>query len=326
LREEEMAQPEPGGMRMARRWWCSAVAVVLTVLLGSCGSSNPLGGGPASGDLKSIVVGSADFPESKIIAEIYAQALEANDFKIRRQFGIGSRETYIPAVKDHSIDLIPDYTGNLLQYFDPKTTATSPDAVVLALLRALPGGLSILTPSPAADTDTVAVTRQTATKWNLKTIGDLAAHSAEVKFGAPSEFLNRTEGLPGLKKNYGLDVSPANFVAISDGGGPATVRALVDGTVTAADIFSTSPAIPQNDLVVLADPKNNFPAANVVPLVSSQKMSDQLKTVLDAVSAKLTTQDLIELNSAVSGNAGVDPAEAARKWVQRNGFDKPVAK
>jgi osmoprotectant transport system substrate-binding protein len=311
---------------MWRRWWCSVVAVGLTVALSGCGSSNPLGGGPASGDLRSIIVGSADFPESKVIGEIYAQALEANGFTIRRQFGIGSRETYVPAVKDHSIDLIPDYTGNLLQYFDPKTTARSPDAVVLALLRALPGDLSILTPSPAADTDTVAVTRQTTTKWNLATIGDLAAHSAEVKFGAPSEFLSRTEGLPGLKKNYGLDISAGNFVAINDGGGPATVRALVNGTVTAADIFSTSPAIPQNDLVVLQDPKNNFLAGNVVPLVSSQKMSDKLKTVLDAVSAKLTTADLIKLNTAVSGNAGVDPDQAARKWVQDNGFDKPVAK
>lgn len=311
---------------MRRRWRSSAVAVVFAVLLAGCGSSNPLGGGPASGDLLSVRVGSADFPESKIIAEIYAQALEANNFTIRRQFGIGSRETYIPAVKDHSIDLIPDYTGNLLQYFDPKTTATRPDAVVLELLRALPGDLSILTPSPAEDTDTVAVTRQTATKWKLATIGDLAAHSAEVKFGAPSEFLNRTEGLPGLKRNYGLDISPGNFVAISDGGGPATVRALVNGTVTAADIFSTSPAIPQNDLVVLEDPKNNFLAANVVPVVSSQKMSDQLKTVLDAVSAKLTTADLVKLNTAASGNAGIDPDQAARKWVQDNGFDKPVAK
>jgi osmoprotectant transport system substrate-binding protein len=311
---------------MRTRRWSWAVAVVLAVLLAGCGSSNPLGGGPASADLMSIVVGSADFPESKIIAEIYAQALEANGFTIRRQFGIGSRETYIPAVKDHSIDLIPEYTGNLLQYFDPKTTATSPDAVVLALLRVLPGDLSILTPSPAADTDTVAVTRATATKWNLKTIGDLAAHSAEVKFGAPSEFLNRTEGLPGLKKNYGLDIIPKNFVAISDGGGPATVRALVDGTVTAADIFSTSPAIPQNDLVALEDPKNNFLAANIVPLVSSQKMSDPIKTVLDAVSAKLTTEDLIALNTAVSGNAGVDPDEAARKWVADHGFDKRIAK
>jgi osmoprotectant transport system substrate-binding protein len=296
------------------------------MLLAGCGSSNPLGGGPVSGDLKSIAVGSADFPESKIIAEIYAQALEANGFTIRRQFGIGSREAYIPAVKDHSIDLIPEYTGNLLQYFDPKTTATTSDAVVLALLRVLPGDLSILTPSPAADTDTVAVTRATATKWNLKTIGDLAAHSAEVKFGAPSEWVSRHEGLPGLKAKYGLDISPGNFVAINDGAGPATVRALVDGTVTAANIFSTSPAIAQNDLVVLEDPKNNFLAANVVPLVSSQKMSDELKTVLDAVSAKLTTEDLIELNTAVSGNSGIDPDEAARKWVQDNGFDKPIAK
>ena len=80
-----------------------------------------------SGDLKSIVVGSADFPESKIIAEIYAQALEANGFDVARQFGIGSRETYIPAVQDHSIDLIPEYTGNLLQYFDPKADGHQPD-------------------------------------------------------------------------------------------------------------------------------------------------------------------------------------------------------
>ena len=311
-------------MSSTRRSSLAILATVLALITAACGSSNPLGGGSVSGDLKSIVVGSADFPESKIIAEIYAQALEANGFTVGRQFGIGSRETYIPAVRDHSIDLIPEYTGNLLQYFDPKTTATSPDTVLLALFRALPGDLSILTPSPAEDKDTVAVNQATAQKWNLKTIGDLAAHSAEVKFGAPSEFLNRTEGLPGLKKNYGLDVSPNNFVAISDGGGPATVRALVDGTVTAADIFSTSPAIPQNKLVLLEDPKNNFLAANVVPLVSSQKKSDQLKTVLDAVSAKLTTEALIELNSAVSGNAGVNADDAARKWVQDNGFDKPI--
>jgi osmoprotectant transport system substrate-binding protein len=303
----------------------AVLAVVLVLITSACGSSNPLGGGAISGDLKSIAVGSADFPESKIIAEIYAQALEANGFTVRRQFGIGSRETYIPAVKDHSIDLIPEYTGNLLQYFDKKTKATDPSAVELALYRVLPGDLSILTPSPANDQDTVAVTDETAKKWNLKTIGDLAAHSAEVKFGAPSEFISRAEGLPGLKAKYGLDVPPANFIAISDGGGPATVRALVDGTVTAADIFSTSPAIPQNKLVVLEDPKNNFLAANVVPLVASQKLSDQLKTVLDAVSAKLTTEALIEMNTETSGNGGIDPDQAAKKWVQQNGFDKPIA-
>jgi osmoprotectant transport system substrate-binding protein len=312
------------GMAKTHRWQLALLAAVLALITAACGSSNPLGGGEVSGDLKSVVVGSADFPESKIIAEIYAQALEANGFTVGRQFGIGSRETYIPAVRDHSIDLIPEYTGNLLQYFDKNTKVTTPDDVLLALFRALPGDLSILTPSPAEDKDTVAVNEETAKKWNLKSIADLAAHSPEVKFGAPSEFLNRTEGLPGLKAKYGLDVPPNNFVAISDGGGPATVRALVDGTVTAADIFSTSPAIRENNLVVLEDPKNNFLAANVVPLVSSQKKSDELKTVLDAVSAKLTTDDLIELNTVTSGNAGVDADEAAQKWVQDNGFDKPI--
>lgn len=302
----------------------SAVFALVALIAVACGSANPLGGGEVSGDLKSIVVGSADFPESKIIGEIYAQALEANGFTVGRQFGIGSRETYIPAVQDHSIDLIPEYTGNLLQYFDPDTEVTTPDGVLLELFRKLPGDLSILNPSPAEDKDTVAVTSETAQRWNLTTIGDLAEHSAEVKFGGPSEFINRAEGLPGLKANYGLDIPRSNFVAISDGGGPATVRALTDGTVTAANIFSTSPAIEENDLVVLEDPKNNFLAANVIPLVSSQKKSDELKTVLDAVSAELTTEDLIRLNTEASGNSGINPDEAAANWVREHGFDQPL--
>lgn len=299
-------------------------AALAALALAGCGSSNPLGGGTISGDMKSVVVGSADFPESKIVAEIYAQALEANGFTVGRQFGIGSRETYIPAIRDHSIDLIPEYTGNLLQYFDPKSTASAPADVELALYRSLPGDLSILKPSPANDTDTVTVTEATAQRWNLKSIADLVPHAAEVKFGAPSEFLNRKQGLPGLKAKYGLDIAPDNFVAISDGGGPATVKALSGGTVTAANIFSTSPAIPQNKFVILEDPKNNFLPGNVVPLLSSQKKSDEIKKVLDAVSARLTTKGLTELNASVSGNSGIDPDEAARQWVRENAFDKPL--
>ena len=302
------------------------VMALIAVLLAACGSSNPLGGGEISGDLKTVKVGSADFTESKIIAEIYAQALEANGFTVGRQFGIGSRETYIPAVQDHSIDLIPEYTGNLLQYFDPESPATTPDEVLLALFKALPGDLSILYPSPAEDKDTLAVSEETARQWNLTSIADLAARSPEVKVGGPSEFQTRQTGLVGLKAKYGLDIAPANFIAISDGGGPATVAALTDGTVTAANIFSTSPAIEQSNLVVLEDPENVFLAANVVPLVASQKMSDELKTVLDAVSAKLTTEALIELNTSVEGNRGVDPDEAAQKWVADNGFDQPIGK
>ena len=313
-------------MKPSLRWFFAAAMTVLLPATAGCGSSNPLGGGAASGDLKSVVVGSADFPESKIVAEIYAGALEANGFTVVRQFGIGSRETYIPALRDHSIDLIPEYTGNLLQYFNPKSTASSPGDVELALYRALPGDLAILNPAPANDTDTVTVTAATAANWGLKTIADLVPHAAEVKFGAPSEFLKRQQGLPGLKAKYGLEIKPDNFVAISDGGGPATVKALSAGTVTAANIFSTSPAIPQNKFVILEDPKNNFLPGNVVPLLSSQKNSEELKKVLNAVSARLTTRDLTDLNASVSGNSGIDPDEAARHWLAANAFNAPIGK
>jgi osmoprotectant transport system substrate-binding protein len=292
------------------------------VVLSACGSSNPLGG--PSGDLNSIVVGSAGFPESKIVAEIYAQALQTNGFNVGRRMGIGSREAYVPALKDHSIDLVPEYIGNLLRYFEPKATVTMLDAVELELYKRLPGDLSILTPSPAADTDTVTVTADTAARWDLKTIADLAAHSPEVKFAAPSDFQTRSSGLVGLRQRYGLDIAPGNFVAISDDGGAVTVRALLRGTVNAANIFSTSPAIMQNHLVVLDDPQCNFLAGNIVPLVNSQKKSDHLKDVLDAVSAKMTSRGLAELNASVSGNSGIDPDQAARNWLRDNGFNHPI--
>jgi osmoprotectant transport system substrate-binding protein len=274
--------------------------------------------------VNSIVVGSAGFPESKILAEIYAQALQANGFNVGRRMGIGSRETYVPALKDHSIDLVPEYIGNLLLYFQPDATVTMLNDVELELYKRLPGDLSILTPSPACDTDTVSVTADTAAKWNLKTIADLGAHSPEVKFAAPSDFQARPSGLVGLRQRYGLDIAPGNFLAISDDGGPVTVRALTSGKVNAANIFSTSPAIPQHHLVVLGDPLHNFLAGNIVPLVNSQKKSDRLKTVLDAVSAKLTSQGVVELNASVAGNSGMDPDQAARNWLHDSGFDHPI--
>lgn len=314
-------------MRMLRRVHIAIVPAAAWLasvcLLAACSNSDPLG--PEIRSLKSIVVGSADFPESQIVAEIYAQALQVNGFDVGRRMGIGSRETYIPALKDHSVDLVPEYIGNLLQYFEPNSTATMLDAVELELYKRLPGDLSLLTPSPASDTDTVTVTGSTAAAWHLKTIGDLAAHSSDVKFGAPSDFLARPSGLPGLKQKYGLTISPGNYVAIEDGGGAVTVRALVEGKVNAANIFSTSPLIPQDHLVVLEDPEHNFLAGNIVPLVNSQKKSDHLNDVLDAVSAKLTSAGLATLNAAVAGNSGIDPGQVARNWLRDNGFDHSLA-
>ena len=300
----------------------AAVCAAAMSLVAACSNPDPLAAETRS--VKSIVVGSGDFPESEIIAEIYAQTLQANGFDVGLRPGIGSRETYVPALKDHSIDLVPEYIGNLLLYFAPSSKATMLDAVELELRQRLPADLSILTPSAASDTDTVTVTSATAKAWDLTTIGDLAAHSADVRFAAPSDFQSRPSGLPGLKQKYGLTISPGNFVAIEDAGGAVTVRALVEGKVHAADIFSTSPAISQNHLVVLDDPQHNFLAGNIVPLVNSQKKSDLLINVLDAVSAKLTSPEVAALNAAVAGNGGIDPAQAARNWVRDNGFDHPI--
>src|SRR6202000_3402482 len=164
--------PLPHGAIIQAAVWLTAMCVAA-----ACSNADPLGAEIRSP--KSIVVGSGDFPESQIIAEIYAQALQANGFNVGRQMGIGSRETYVPALKDHSIDLVPEYVGNLLSYFEPRATVTMLDDIELELYKRLPGDLSILTPSPACDTDTVTVTADTAAKWNLKAIGDLAAQLPE---------------------------------------------------------------------------------------------------------------------------------------------------
>ncbi len=307
----------------ATRVLAAAAALAVAMILSACGNSDPLAtGGSCSGD--GLIVGSANFPESETVANVYAEVLRANGFTVDTKLNIGSREAYVPAVRQCAISVIPDYTGNLLQYLDKNATATSAADVESALGTALGSDLAIGTPAPGQDSDAVVVTRATAQRWSLRTIADLAAHSAEVKFGAPAEFQERAGGLPGLKKNYSLDIAASNFVPIADGGGPATVRALVEGQVTAANIFTTAPAIAQNDLVVLEDPKHNFPAQNVVPLLNASKKSDKLLAALNAVSAQLTTAELVELNKAVSGSAKTEPRAAAAAWVAAKGLNKPV--
>ncbi|MGW4739774.1 ABC transporter substrate-binding protein [Nocardia xishanensis] len=307
----------------ASRLLATATLLAVGMILSACGDSDPLA---ADGDCagEGLIVGSANFPESETIANVYAEVLRVNGFQVDNRLGIGSREAYIPALRQCAISVIPEYTGNLLQYLDKDATATSSADVEAALAGALGPQLATAAPAPGQDSDAVVVTRATAERWNLRTIADLAPHSAEVKFGAPAEFQERQGGLPGLKENYGLDIAAANFVRIADGGGPVTVRALVEGQVTAANIFTTSPAIAENDLVVLADPKHNFPAQNVVPLFNAAKTSDKAIAALNAVSAKLTTEQLIELNTAVSGSSKTEPAAAAKAWVAAQGLNTPV--
>lgn len=303
-----------------------AVATAAVLGLSACGNSDPQGGSGGSGsDPNSVSVGSANFPESETIANIYAEALRANGFDVSTKMNIGSREAYVPALKDGSIDVIPDYAGNLLLYLDPNATASTEADIVAALPAALGSELTMGTPAAAEDKDAVVVTRATAERWNLTSIADLAQHSAEVTIAGPAEFAERSVGLPGLKAKYGLDIPTANFVPIGDGGGPATVEALRSGRVTAANIFTTSPAIKANDFVVLTDPQHNWPAQNVLPIIRSAKSSDKLKQVLDAVSAKLTTDELVDLNEQVSGSAKTEPAAAAKDWVRAQGLDTPVS-
>lgn len=307
----------------AGRVIAAAVALAAAMVMAACGNSDPLA---AKGDCASdaLIIGSANFPESETVANIYTEVLRINGFKVDTNFNIGSREAYIPALRQCAISLIPEYTGNLLQYLDPEATATAAVDVNKALTPALGEELAIATPAPGEDSDAVVVTRATADEWNLTTIRDLAPHSAEVKFAAPAEFAERPGGLPGLRKNYGLDITADNFVPIADGGGPATVNALVDGQVTAANIFTTSPAIAQNDLVVLEDPASNFAAQHVVPLFNAEKKTDKAVAVLDAVSAKLTTTELISLNTAVSGDAKIEPKAAALAWITAQGLNSPI--
>lgn len=307
-------------MRKQKLPLIAALSVVAGSLILS-GCSNPTAA-PSPSDSASggtLTVSSANFTESEIIGNLYAEALKDAGFTVETKFNIGTREAYIPALSDGSIDVIPDYTGNLLLFLDKNADVSSPDSILSALPAALATKkLAMLTAASAEDKDAVVVTRATAEKWNLKTIEDLVPHNNEVIMAGPPEFKERAVGLPGLEKNYGF--APVKFEPISDGGGPATVKALLDGKVTAANIFTTSTAIPANDLVVLEDPKNNFPAQQVVPVAAEGKLDDKAVAAIDAISAKLSTEELIKLNGQVSGDAKVEPKQAAITWLTEQGL------
>jgi osmoprotectant transport system substrate-binding protein len=285
-----------------------ALAVALSVA--AC-AGDPTKQAPA-GDSKAITIGSAAFPENEIIAEIYAQALESKGIAVRKKLNIGAREVYIPALKNGEIDLIPEYTGNLLAYLDPKATASAPDAVTSTLAKVVPTGLTVLKPAPAEDKDSLNVTAAFAKANGVKTIADLAKVKG-LRLAANPEFKQRAYGIPGLEKVYGI--TGIAFTPISDGGGPATVKALVSGKVDVADIYSTTPSIAANKLVTLDDPKNLIAAQNVVPLIRKDKATDEVADVLNAVSAALTTQELLKLNQENQGEDKKAPAVLAKEWV-----------
>jgi osmoprotectant transport system substrate-binding protein len=298
-----------------------AVVAAVALAVTACGGSNPTSTTPAGGDTSSaasdtIVVGSANFQESVILAHIYEEALKAKGVKVSTKLNIGSREAYISALKDGSIDLIPEYSGTLLQFLDKTATAVSPDDVFAALPAAMPDGLSVLDKSAAEDKDAIVVTKETAAKYKLTSIADLQPVAGKLTFGGPPEIKTRADGLPGFKKHY--NVVFGTFKAL-DAGGPLSENALKNGQVDAADIFTTDPLITKNSWVVLEDPKNNFAAQNVLPLINTAKATDTVKAALNAVSAQLTTQDLIDLLTKVVQDKQ-DPDAAAKEWLTSKGL------
>jgi osmoprotectant transport system substrate-binding protein len=327
----------------------TAAVVAAGLVLAGCGSSaNPLGTssetgptatgstGPTAADTSAvtgtttsmsqattnstgqqpIVIGSANFTESELVAQIYAAALTAKGVDATTKLDIGAREVYLQAMQEGSVTLFPEYTGGLLAYYDKSSSAHSADDVYAALKKALPAELTVLQYSPAQDQDSVTVTKETADKYHLESIGDLAAVAGDMTLGGSSEWQTRADGPEGMEKLYGVKFKDYKVL---DPGGSLSVKGLQTGLVQATDIFTTDPAIEENGFVVLKDPKNLFLAQNIVPLIAAKAASPTVTDALNAVSAKLTTEGLTAMLKEI-GETKADPADVAQKWVSDNGL------
>jgi osmoprotectant transport system substrate-binding protein len=275
------------------------VAAIACLAAAACGSgksgSNPLAPSASKG---SVVVGSANFPEDELIAQIYTDALQGKGIKVTTKFNIGAREVYYPQVVRGAITIMPEYNGALLTTsVDPKSTAASTAQVNAALSAKLPTSVEILNSAPAQDKDSVTVTAATAATYHLKSIADLKPYASKFMMGGPSEFRTRTAGLIGLENVYGLHFK--SFQPL-DESSTITFTSLQNGKVQAADVFTTTPQIITDHFVTLQDPKNLFAAQNVTPLVYKKGVNSTIVSTLNAVSAKLTTDALLQMDKALT--------------------------
>ena len=303
---------------MKRTMITMAAVAASALALAACGSAESVGGNASTGSSENgsttLVVGSQDYYSNEIIAEAYAQALEGAGFTVDRQLRIGQREVYMPEIEAGAIDVFPEYTGNLLQYLDQNASAHTSDEVYAALQTALPMGLRALDQAPATDQDSYVVTADFASEHSLTSIGDLAG-AGTLTLGGNSELQTRPYGPTGLSQTYGVTV---NFTPIEDSGGPLTVKALKDGDIQLANIYSSDPALADGTLKVLDDPKGLFLASHVVPLASS-RVNDDATTVINRVSAALDAQDLVEMNRA-STVEQKSASQIAHDWLVSEGL------
>ncbi|UUU37351.1 ABC transporter substrate-binding protein [Streptomyces sp. CA-210063] len=301
----------------------AAFGLITAITLTACGGGgdsddNPLAGDNGGGDGKSIVVGSANFPENQLLAEIYSQALESKGLKVTRKFDIGAREVYYDQVVKGGIGVFPEYNGALLSVaVDENSTATSTEQVNAELKEKLPSSVEILDSAAAEDKDSVTVTAETAAKHNLKSLADLKPVAGDMTLGASSEFKTRNQGVAGLKKVYGVEFG--KFQPLDGGAQTTLVKLLKDDEVQAANLYTTDPAIVADKLVVLEDPKNLFSSQNVTPLVYKDAVNDTAKSALNAVSAELTTEDLLEMMKKLV-NDKEDADVVAKDWLTSAGL------
>lgn len=306
-----------------------ALLILVVLSLGACGGSGDgteaTGGGSGgggegkcstfSGD-GAVTVGSTNFSEQEIVAEIYAQCLEAAGFAVEKKLKLGAREIVLPALESGDIDLYPEYVGTLLTFLDGTPTADL-DKTVSDLEAALkPKNISVLEPSEAEDKNGFAVTKETAERLNLKKLSDLSGKSQDLVLGGPPECDQRPLCLPGLKETYGLEFKELKKL---DPGGPLTKGALEKGDIDVGLIFTSDGAVPARGFVILEDDKSLQPRENVVPIVRTEVLEGDMEDLLDAISAELTTEGLSELNKAVDIDKA-DPADVAEGWLEEHGF------
>jgi len=293
------------------RWWSAILA--LGMIAAACGSGETE---PAIGADEALRIGSFDFPESELLAELYAQSAELEGIPVRRLGVIGSREIVEPALEGGSLDLVPEYAGTLLTFLSDDAASSDVDAVLGELAALLHDrGLVAMSAASATNSNAVVMARQHAEELGVLTVSDLAGISSGFRFGGPIECAQRPLCLPGLQGTYGLEME---FVSLS---GPDVIAdALRRQEVEVALLFSTDPQLADGDLVVLFDDLGLQPADNVVPIVraeSLERWGEPLVDAVDRVSAALTTKDLIEGNRAMA--EGLSAADAVNTWLERLG-------
>ena len=260
---------------------------------------------------ESVTIDGANITESSILANTYASALKKNNIEVSTRLNLGNREIIIPALKSGEIDIVPEYLGALLNYYDGKTLATSQSDVSAELAKVLPADFTLLTPSPATSITAWAVRADTAKKYGLSKLSDLQPIAHQLTIGGPPELAVRALGLPGLKRVYGLEFKAVKSL---DMGGPLTRLALNSGKIDVATVISTQGNLAKEDWVVLDDDKHEQPSQNVVPLVRKASLTPTVSKVLNDVSGKLNNTTLIELNQQVDLQHK-DPAAVAEAWV-----------